>query len=162
MRSSWSTLVSPLHALTLLTYVVPCRAFQTFGGFTSGIGIQYSASPITNITYQSLAVDLEIGKRMPPQIIIRAADFRPFELHDLIPSDTRFKVLIFTGDLDNPVQMTRVESLAAAITGTDGFLTRFGGESWHGVFDILTILVGKKETVNYTTVPAVLRPHWSK
>ena len=44
---------------------------------------------------------------MPPQIIIRAADARPFELQDLLPADTRFKVLIFAGDFADAVKAAR-------------------------------------------------------
>ncbi|THH12083.1 hypothetical protein EW145_g224 [Phellinidium pouzarii] len=142
-------------------------AFQTFGGFTSGIGIQYLPSIITDTAHQSLATDLSIGTRMPPQTILCAADARPFELQDLLPSDTRFKVLVFSGDLDAETQRKKIDAFANGATSEGGFLTKYGkrvgsAKGWSEVFEILTVLVGKKETVNYTIVPAVLRSHWSK
>ncbi|KAL5513394.1 hypothetical protein ACEPAH_3793 [Sanghuangporus vaninii] len=159
-------------------------AFQQFGGFTSGIGIQYSPSQLTHPDNQSLASQVEIGKRMPPQIVLCAANGRPYELQDFLPSDTRFKLIVFAGDLDAQVQRGRVEAFAAGLGRAGGVLERFGdrgrgsksgqeegGEKkgmakgkkpWEDVFEILTIMAGKKETVNYTSVPAVLRSHWTK
>ncbi|KAI5114722.1 hypothetical protein M0805_001492, partial [Coniferiporia weirii] len=139
------------------------RAYQTFDGFTTGIGLQYPSSAIT--AQQSLATNLDIGTRMPPQIILRAADARPYELQDLLPSDTRFKLVVFTGDLDVAAQNAKVSAFAEAAAGEAGFLIKYGraaANGWADVFGIITILAGKKEGVNYTSVPAVLRSHWSK
>lgn len=167
---------------TVLTQV--CRAFQTFGGFTSGIGIHYLASPISKVPGEEVAnfaKNLTVGMRMPPQIIIRAADARPFELHDLIPSDTRFKVIIFSGDVNAPgVQKDKLSIFASAVCGENGVLSRIGakkllsgssqgaagtvtsGKSWTTVFEVFTVMVGKKETANFTSVPAEMVSHWSK
>ncbi|KAI5120427.1 hypothetical protein M0805_009889 [Coniferiporia weirii] len=138
-------------------------AYQTFDGFTTGIGLQYPSSAIT--ARQSLATNLDIGTRMPPQIILRAADARPYELQDLLPSDTRFKLVVFTGDLDVAAQAAKVSAFAEAAAGEAGLLSKYGRAAmngWADVFGIITILAGKKEDVNYTSVPAVLRSHWSK
>ncbi|KAH8110740.1 FAD binding domain-containing protein [Phellopilus nigrolimitatus] len=141
------------------------KAAEKFGGFTSGIGIRYAPSPITDVAYQSLATNLPIGARMAPQIILRASDARPYELQDLLPSDTRFKVLVFAGDIASGTQLAKLEKLAAEATSESGFLSRYGHRSdkgWEEVFEVLTILDGTKETADYTKVPATLRPHWSK
>jgi len=159
-------------------------AFQTFGGFTSGIGIHYPPSRITQIPgehVEKFASNLTIGTRMPPQIILRAADARPFELQDLLPSDTRFKVIVFSGDVNAPgAQKDKLLYFASAACGEDGVLSRLGarrllgestqgaagtvtsGKSWTTVFEVLTVVVGKKETVNFTSVPAEMVSHWSK
>ena len=141
------------------------RAFQANGGFTSGIGIQYRPSLITNCAHQELAKNLSIGMRISPHVILRAADARPYELQDLVPSDTRYKVLVFTGDLKDEVQKSRLDAFARESTSSSGFLTKYGRRSkasktnWDAVFDALTIVAGKKENVDYTCVPSALRPH---
>lgn len=99
---------------------------------------------------------------MTPQVVLRAADLRPFELQDVLPSDTRFKIIVFVGDLESHGQRSRVEKFAEEIHSEGGLLRKFGGEDWTRVFVILTVLIGTKATVDYTVVPAGLRSHWSK
>ena len=142
------------------------RVFQAFGGFTSGIGIHYVPSTITDVTYQSLAPGLPISERIIPQILIRAANSRPCELQDLCPADTKSKVLLFLGDIADPPQAEQAQTLVDAIGRPESFLSKYGrlkpGVVGWKVFDLLTVCATRKETVNYLSVPAFLRPHWMK
>lgn len=106
---------------------------------------------------------------MPPLVIVRAADARPFDLQELIVSDTRFKFFIFTGDLRDEVQKARLDSFVANATSPSGFLTKYGrrredgtGLQWEATFEIFSILKDTKENVEFTVVPPVMRPHWSR
>jgi len=139
-------------------------AFQTFGGFSSGIGVQYLPSIITDKTHQSIAPGLVIGQRLLPQIILRAADARPFEIQDLCPADTKFKILLFLGDLEGAKQGERVKKLALDLNKPEEFLNKFGRRKEGGwdVFDVIPICAGKKEALSYLDVPALFRPHWTK
>ena len=58
---------------------------------------------------------------MLPQIIIRAADARPFELHDLLPEDSLLKVFIFVGDTTDAAQIAKVEKLAEGMSRPGSF-----------------------------------------
>ncbi|THU93886.1 hypothetical protein K435DRAFT_724952 [Dendrothele bispora CBS 962.96] len=139
------------------------RAFQTFGGFTSGIGVHYEPSIIANPKHQNLASGLVIGERVPPQHLIRAADGRPFEIQDLLPSDTRFKLLVFTGNTSEPSQLAQLQSLAQELQSPDSFLTKFSpGGKIETLFDIVSISSAKKESVVYNALPPLFRSHWSK
>jgi len=135
--------------------------------FLTGIGVHYAPSAITNPAYQQTASALIIGERLIPQIILRAADARAYEIQDLCPADTRFKILLFVGDLASAQQAQRISQLAADMGRAEGFLNKFGRRSQNkegewDMFDILTICVGKKESVNYLDVPKFFRSHWSK
>ncbi|KAI0923519.1 hypothetical protein AcV5_009039 [Taiwanofungus camphoratus] len=134
------------------------EAFKTFGAFTSGIGVHYGPSALVKTNHQSCASGLIIGERIPPQVFVRAADSRPFELQDLLPADTRFKVIIFAGDTTNAAQLDRVKALADNMDKPTSFLKTFA----HGRFDMISISAGKKEIVNYTDLPELFRSHWSK
>ncbi|GBE86738.1 Phenol hydroxylase [Sparassis crispa] len=138
------------------------QAFQTFGLFTSGIGVHYGASAIVNTTHQSYATKLIIGQRMLPHVFVCAADARPFELQDLLPSDTRFKILVFAGNTADEQQLARVNALAEEMGAPEGFFRRFGRGAPDNVFDILSISSAKKQEVNFTDLPELFRPHWSK
>lgn len=138
------------------------RAFQRFGLFTSGIGIHYAPSIIVNATHQSHASNLVIGQRMLPHVFVRAADARPYELQDLLPADTRFKVLVFAGNTASEAQTIRIQSLAKQFDSSESFYRRYGGSNPTKIFDVLSISSQSKDKVNYTDLPPVFRSHWSK
>lgn len=127
------------------------------------MGIQYAQSPIVNPSHQSVARNLVIGQRMLPQMFVRAADARPYELHDMMPADSRFKVLVFAGDTSRQAQRDKVARLAEAMGKPDGFLRRYapGGEV-AAMFDIISISSAKKTNVRYNELPELFRPHWSR
>ncbi|KAI0738708.1 FAD binding domain-containing protein [Daedaleopsis nitida] len=137
-------------------------AFQTFSGFSSGVGIRYEPSTVINPAHQALASKLVVGERMVPHVFVQAADIRPVNIHDRMPSDTRFKALFFTGDLAAAETKARLRALADELEAPESFLHRYGQEDYRKVFDILCICTAKKEDVDYTDVPKTLRPHWTK
>ncbi|KAI0091496.1 FAD binding domain-containing protein [Irpex rosettiformis] len=138
------------------------EAFQTFGLFTSGIGVHYAPSTIVNTTHQSYASNLIIGQRVLPHVFVRVADGRPFEIQDLLPSDARFKILVFAGDITQESQVARVKECAAHFDKPEGFFRKYGGKNPEKVFDVLAICSQQKDTLSYTDLPEVFRAHWSK
>lgn len=143
-----SFLTSP--ALHFRTQPRFCRAFQTFGLFTSGIGVHYQPSAITHAQHQDLASALVIGERMVPHVFVRAADARPYDIQDVLPADARFKVLVFTGVITDPAQAARVRALADEMDAPGSFYHQFGHGNPARVFDVLSVSAAKKEDVNYT------------
>lgn len=151
--------------------------------FTSGIGITYAPSAITaspptpatpsppsvstpapatpSALSHPAASSLILGQRMLPQTLVRAADARPYELHDLLPADARWKLLVFTGDTGDSAQLAKVGALAREM---EGFLERYeGAGTGRGeVFDLWSVSSARKEDVDYTDLPGLFRSHWSK
>ncbi|KAF8201123.1 FAD binding domain-containing protein [Mycena galopus ATCC 62051] len=127
------------------------NAFQTFGGFTSGIGIHYGESAIVRYGNESCARNVVVGQRMPPQVLIRAADGRPVDLQDMLPSNTLFKLLVFTGD----TATAKLEDLAADLQEiVHKFATKL---------ELITVVsAAKRPDFCFMDLPPVLRPHWSK
>lgn len=140
--------------------LITSRIFQISGAFTSGIGVHYAPSSTIDNTHQTIARNIIIGERMPPQILIRAADSRPYDIHDLLPSDSRYKVLVFTGDTSDAPQLTKVRSLASEMDKPNGFLaqlTKMGASP-----DIIAISSTRKANERYSDLPELFRAHWSK
>ncbi|KAF8202399.1 FAD binding domain-containing protein [Pholiota molesta] len=135
------------------------KIFQTFGGFTSGIGIHYADSVITQSRYQDVATNLIIGERLLPQVFIRAADIRPVEIQDLCPADGRFKIFIFTGNTSQPGSLEQVRLVAHDI---EPLLLELASRNIFQLFDIVSIRSAKKADVRYNELPVLFRPHWSK
>jgi phenol 2-monooxygenase len=80
-----------------------------------------------------------LPQRVPPQIVLCSADTRPYELQDLLPSDARLKLLLLTGNTNDPKQRERIEAVADKLNTL--VLTKFTppGEKFGKVFDIITI-----------------------
>ena len=79
------------------------------------------------------------------------------DIHDVLPADARFKVLVFAGDTADAGeaeggQRARVEALAREMGRPERFLRRFGkGKEGYGeVFDVLAISSARKQEANYT------------
>ncbi|QRW16730.1 FAD-binding domain protein [Rhizoctonia solani] len=138
--------------------------FQTFGGFTSGIGIHYAPSAIVETRHQSLASKLIIGQRLIPQTIIRTADARPFEIQDLIPSDIRYKLIVFAGNTKDVIQKARIQQFADELDKPERFYKKYtpAGAQVDTVFEIIVVSSMTKTTGDYTDIPPTLRTHWSK
>ena len=125
--------------------------------------MHYSPSVAVTDAHQSLATNLIIGERVPPQKFVRAADALPCELQDLLPSDFRYKLLVFTGDLNDALQQERTESTVKGLQKPESFLAKYASkESSNSRFDIITISKGNKEEFDFLQVPSLLRSHWSK
>ncbi|KAI0693736.1 FAD binding domain-containing protein [Cytidiella melzeri] len=138
----------------------PFEAFLAFSGLTSGVGIQYEPSIITisKGELQAPAKLLAVGQRLPPKTVLRAVNSTPIEIQDMCPSDARFKIIIFTGDISHASQLDLVRKFADEILREGGWLKKFGSD----VYDIMSVIKGDKENVQYMDVPAVLRPHHYK
>ena len=125
--------------------------FEQSGRFISGNAIHYAPSVIVDPSCQSVAPGLVVGERVPPQVFVRAADARPFELQDLLPADTRFKVLVFSGNLAQADDKAHLQTTADRMGAAEGFLNRFGrGEmgNWK-TFDVLAFSSATHDMVGY-------------
>ncbi|TFL06962.1 FAD binding domain-containing protein [Pterulicium gracile] len=140
----------------------PMEGFRRMSGFTSGVGITYQPSILVSETpsVDSAASKLVLGRRLPPRVLVRIADCHPLNLQDECPSDGRFKILVFTGDLTDSAQAERVATAATALAGPQGLLRSF--PDFEGMFDILPIVKGVERKTPYTRVPSELWSHWSK
>ncbi|KAI0259427.1 FAD binding domain-containing protein [Gloeopeniophorella convolvens] len=130
-------------------------AFQNYGNFSSGVGVHYAPSAITDATHQSAAAHLTIGQRLLPHVLVRAADAREINIQDAAAvSDGRFKLLVFPG----------AEAAGAGAHRVTKYLARPEGAFARRpeAFDVVTVLQGEKTTANWRAVPPALRSHWSK
>ncbi len=116
----------------------------------SGIGIRYEPSAIVDTQHQSCASKLVVGERMIPYDFIGAANAIPVNIHDMMPSDMRFKILVFTGNISVEATMGRVRTLAERMDAPEEFLKRFGQGAHEEVFDVLCICTTKSDDMDYT------------
>ena len=158
-------------------------AYEKVGGFASGIGIRYAPSSIVNNTHQNVSANVIVGERVPPHVFIRVANAEPIQIHDVLPADTRFKILVFAGDLSDQSDLAKLVTLGEELNKEGNFLRRYGrGDvgKWE-MFDVICF-TSAKDKINlfgmYTwllrkviivtlasgppDIPEFFRPHWSK
>lgn len=133
----------------------PFRAFRTFSALTTGIGIEYAASAITAAASESRPSTLAVGKRVPPQLVVRVADNNPVEIQDLIPADGRIKLFVFPGNLESKADLELLQVAASKIASTLG---RYPIE----IFDIVTVAKQIGTDISYMDVPVSLRKSWKR
>ncbi|KAL1941311.1 hypothetical protein VTO73DRAFT_7523 [Trametes versicolor] len=137
--------------------------FRRNGQFTSGIGIRYETSPIVESGYQSYAANLVVGERMLPHVFIHASNAGAKNIHDMLPADTRFKVLVFVGDIkQNETVAANVRRLGEQLEAPSSFLHRYGHGDSDKVFDVLCISTASKHVADWSDFPKALTTHWSK
>lgn len=69
--------------------------------YTTGLTAKYEDSMITNSkdSSQQLARNLEVGMRFPSASVVRFCDAKPMPLLQALPSDGRWRIVLFPGDI---------------------------------------------------------------
>jgi phenol 2-monooxygenase len=110
---------------------------------------------------QPLATGIELGKRIPSVKVLNQSDARPWHLQELLPSNGRWRVILFPGDISTPEQRKKLDALGAAIDDKTSFLRRFtpAGSRYDAIFEILTVHNAKREATTIFDFPEVMRPY---
>ncbi|KZL72059.1 fad binding domain-containing protein [Colletotrichum incanum] len=106
------------------------KAFHTSRMFTTGVGVNYQPTVFVAKESEetdndnglkksiakstpSLATNCKLGQRFPSYKVIRQSDARLWELHHKLPSNGRFRLVVFGGDISRPSQRDSVNALGA-------------------------------------------------
>ncbi|KAI0487027.1 FAD binding domain-containing protein [Xylaria cf. heliscus] len=164
------------------------NAFNMSHMFTSGIGVNYKPSALvakqpehhiiesspevaadqTAVHNQaqstlSLATNCKPGTRFPSFQVVAQSDARPWQLHHKMPSDGRFRLVVFSGDISKPARQTLVNKLGAwlstdvlprypritlsPISDPHGGTTKFKTVRDPSIIDVLLIHTAKRSDV---------------
>ena len=132
-------------------------AFDRFSGFFSGITIQYEPSIITAPSQedQTLAAGIVIGRSFASRIVVRHADARPFHLADQMPTDLRFRILIFAGNCLEPSQLKEIKEASEAL---EALAKRYTppNSAYDELIDFITISSNSHATYERESLPTFL------
>jgi len=75
--------------------------FVKAGRYTAGQGVKYDTSQLVSLSddAKKLATGLEIGMRFPSAQVVRLSDARAMQLMRALPSDSRWHIVVFGGDI---------------------------------------------------------------
>ncbi|KJA18251.1 hypothetical protein HYPSUDRAFT_191120 [Hypholoma sublateritium FD-334 SS-4] len=130
--------------------------------FGSGIGINYASSVLTATT-KSYGIVVP-GERFPFAPIIRIADWRPYDAHDLLPSDGKFKLIILSGDVFDPKAKVALNDFAAAYHNAVHARGSEALDEFWGLPVRLSVYVvahNAKEDILWTEIPTALAESWT-
>lgn len=69
-------------------------------------------------SHEPLAANCKPGTRFASCRVLGQADPRPWELHHHMPSDGRFRIIVFGGDVSRPAQLALVNALGGWLSAT--------------------------------------------
>lgn len=109
---------------------------------------------------EELATNVSLGMRMPSYKVLNQSDARPWHLQELLKSDGRWRLLIFAGDIMDPCQKSRIETLANKLADSRSFLKRFQptGKPPDSLVEVLTIHSSPRTSCTIHDLPNVLHP----
>ncbi|KAH7036281.1 phenol hydroxylase [Macrophomina phaseolina] len=143
------------------------QTFRKAHMFTSGLSVDYGASMLvakagssteqgdgtdvsaaTNagsakqvVGKQHLATNVPLGKRFPSFKVLNQTDARPWHLAERLPSDGRWRIVLFAGNVLAPAQQERIQKFCAALDAPGSWLHRVtpAGGKIDSVVEILTV-----------------------
>ena len=85
-----------------------------------------SYSPTVKITSkQHLATNIKLGMRFPSYQVLMQSDARPYPFTHFLPSDGRFRIILFAGNISLPPQFQRIQLFGSILSAPDSFIHRF-------------------------------------
>ncbi|KAF7193520.1 Phenol hydroxylase, partial [Pseudocercospora fuligena] len=157
-------------------------AFVKGNMFASGIAVDYGASSIvakagdttdqgdgTDVSAsskfrvqstQSLAPGIPVGKRMPSVKVLNHSDARPWHFQELLPSNGRWRIVFFVGDISKASERQRADNVGKAIDHEASFLRQYTpANARHDlVFEILAVHCAPRASTTIFDFHLVFRP----
>ncbi|KAI5780854.1 FAD binding domain-containing protein [Geopyxis carbonaria] len=136
------------------------EVFRKGNLFASGVAVSYSPSSLIvapTPAQQALATGLPVGMRFNSFKVLNQSDARPWEFQDLMPSDGRWRLVVFAGDIRTP---TLKASIAALGPRVEKLVATYGEKTLH----VLTCHAAPREEVELSDFPRGLRrehEYWS-
>lgn len=109
---------------------------------------------------QASANKLTRGMRFPSAQVLNHSSARPWQFAHFLPSDGRFRVVLFAGNLQSPAQLDRIMVLCDILASKDSFLHRYtpSEERIDARIELLTIHSGPRTAIELLALPDILHP----
>jgi phenol 2-monooxygenase len=105
---------SPLVSNTTEQYQMGIlRAIDAESGDISGVAAEYSdrGSLTSSKCCRHLATKVRLGKRIPHGVLLNHSDGRAWNIHELLPSNGRWRICVFPGDIREHAPRYKYEEL---------------------------------------------------
>lgn len=138
------------------------KIFVRSGAFTAGLRIAYEESSITRLRESSedLATSLTVGMRLPSVQVVRFCDGKALQLVTALPSDGRWRIMIFPGDISNDMASTRLQELGDYLFGETGPIKTYlpPGSDIDSFIEVILVLSGERLKIQQEQIPECFYP----
>ena len=145
--------------------------------FTAGLTITYEETCITSVTAsnQQLATNLAVGMRFPSAQIVRFCDAFSMQLVRALPSDGRWRIVIFAGDIRQEAASRKLNQVSYCQSRLTSVLTYQLGDylfsdggpirrhllpdsEIDSFIEVLVVLSGERLKIDQQMIPQCFRP----
>lgn len=145
--------------------------------FTAGLTVTYDDSSITRAkgSSQQLATNLIVGMRFPSVQVIRFCDALPMQLVRALPSDGRWRIVVFAGDIrqdaafrklnqvsyaSNQLAHVLIYQLGEYLFSDGGFIQKYlpPSSDIDSFIEVIVVLSGERLKINQEQIPQCFWP----
>jgi phenol 2-monooxygenase len=152
------------------------RVFEMGNGFASGTTVDYKGSVLVDkpqdakaavslfdeeLFHSEMAKNCPIGRRFDTAQVVTVSDAKPIELADAMPSDGRWRVAYFAGNIkENEGLHQFMETFGSYLAGKNNFVKKYTPASakLYSVVDVLLIHASQRTAIEWNDFPEAFRP----
>ncbi|MCJ1434802.1 hypothetical protein MMC27_004172 [Xylographa pallens] len=130
--------------------------------FTAGLTVTYDDSSITRAkaSSQQLATELTVGMRFPSVQVVRFCDAFPMQLVQALPSDGRWRLVVFPGDIRQDAASRKLTQLGESLFSDGGLMQKYSppGADVDSFIEVIVVLSGERLQIDQEQIPPCFRP----
>lgn len=132
------------------------------GPFTAGLTVTYGESALTRTkdSTPSVAEYLKVGMRFPSAQVVRYCDARDMQLARALPSDGRWRIVVFAGDIRQDAASRRLNQIGEHLFSEGGPIQKYTvpGSDIDSFIEVVVVLSGDRLNINQEQIPHYFRP----
>lgn len=137
--------------------------------YMAGLSCKYRDSIITSsvTSDQGVACNIVVGMRFPSAQVVRYYDARSVQLITALPSDGRWRILVFSGEGTSSAATENLHAVSCSITSRPEHLLTVkvartledaDGRLCDKNLELLLVLSSDRTAIEETTIPEIFRP----
>jgi phenol 2-monooxygenase len=126
-----------------------------------GDGTDVSSSRANSaVSQEKYASKIKLGMRMPSFKVLNQSDARPWHFQELLKSNGRWRVAIFTGNILTSSQKKKIWALGDKLAAQDSFIRKYtpAGKSISSVIEVLAVHSAPRTEADLFSFPPIFRP----
>ncbi|GFF70627.1 3-hydroxybenzoate 4-monooxygenase [Aspergillus lentulus] len=142
------------------------EVFVKAEAFTAGLTVTYDDSIITQAegSNQQAATNLKVGMRLQGVQVVRFCDAKVMKSVNALPSDGRWRIIVFPGDIRQQLASTKLNQLGTYLFSNHGPIQKYlpPGADIDSLIEVIVILSGERLEIQQEQIPDAFWPATGK